>query len=56
METSVIIAYTICAVVASMLAFAYGRYAHKKKRHKLWQMGRGKNAPIARDGNMNRSE
>ena len=56
METRVIVAYALCAVMALILAFAYGRYALKKQQFKLRQMGRGKNAPIARDGDPDPSE
>jgi hypothetical protein len=56
METRVVLAYVLCAAMALVLVFTLGRYVRKKKQFKLRQMGRGKNAPSALDGNPDPSE
>jgi hypothetical protein len=56
METRVVLAYALCAAMAIILAFTLGRYVRNKRQFKLRQMGRGKNAPIAPDGNPDPSE
>jgi hypothetical protein len=47
METRVVLAYTLCGIMAVVLVFALGRYVRNKQQFKRRQMGRGKNAPIA---------
>ncbi|MBJ7527463.1 MAG: hypothetical protein JHD10_09540 [Sphingomonadaceae bacterium] len=56
METRVIVAFALCAAMAVILAFTLGRYVRNKRQFKLRQMGRGKNAPSALDGNPDPSE
>ncbi|MFN5127300.1 MAG: hypothetical protein ACK519_02905 [Sphingomonadaceae bacterium] len=51
-----VLAYVLCAAMALVLVFTLGRYVRKKKQFKLRQMGRGKNAPSALDGNPDPSE
>jgi hypothetical protein len=56
METRVVLAYALCAAMAVILAFTLVRYVRNKRQFKLRQMGRGKNAPVAFDGNPDPSE
>jgi hypothetical protein len=44
METRVLIAYALCAVMAFILIFAVGRYLRNRRQFKIRQMGRGKNS------------
>lgn len=43
METRVIIAYALCAVMALLLAVAVGRHLRNRRQFKIRQLGRGKN-------------
>lgn len=53
METRVIIAYALCALMALLLAFAAGRYVRNRRQFKIRQMGRGKHLS---DNDQNPSE
>ena len=56
METRVVLAYTLCVIMAVVLAFALGRYVRNKQQFKHRQMGRGKNVPIAPEADPDPSE
>jgi len=56
METRVVLTYTLCVIMAVILAFTLGRYVRNKQQFKHRQMGRGKNAPIAPEADPDPSE
>ena len=56
METRVVLAYTLCVIMAVVLAFTLGRYVRNKQQFKHRQMGRGKNVPVAREAATHPSE
>ena len=56
METRVVLAYALCAAMAVIIAFTLGRYVRNKQQFNRRQMGRGKNGPMASDGDTGPSE
>jgi hypothetical protein len=49
METRIIVAYALCAVLIFAGIFAVSRYLKKQREFKIRQMGRGKNINVGLD-------
>jgi hypothetical protein len=45
METRLLVAYVLCALLAIVVFFAIGRYVRNRRQFKIRQSGRGKNVP-----------